>query len=270
MTDKLKEIIQRLLNVWRESLGWTCFPGVNDFACPVPFFGRIVPESGKDRKPLIFTLGVNPSNREFLTDKGGIIKKSRFPNISKKSNYAAADLFYACCEYFAVDNNPYKVWFGKQTRNEALLNCFHASYYDNDKQYQAVHIDLMPFPTLCKFSTIQENPFFNLLIANYGIPLIARLIKDYRPKMVICIGKFSCESLLDIACQYKTGNEIVKIYSNCYAGTPFVGSSIYYPNTHSSVNIEDLACCLKCATPTKKIDHVHSGIDFSQVLSQYL
>ena len=264
MTDKLKEIIQKLINIWRESIGWTCFPGVHHRGFPIPFFGRINTE-----KPLIFTLGANPSNREFLTDKGDIIKESRFPMVSKKPKVDADALFYACCEYFSADNNPNKTWFGKHAKNEALLNCFQASYYDNDKQYQAAHIDLMPFPTLCKFSTIQKNPFFQMLIASYGIPLIAQLIKDFHPHKVICISTFVCESLLETI----PGKNGVKYYKGDYGGIPFCGSSIYYPNSIRQYEPEDVAkqmnsfLKIECQ---KNNTTFHSSIDFGQVLTQYL
>lgn len=127
----------------------------------------------------------------------------------------------------------------------------------------------MPFPTLCKFSTIQNNPFFHVLIASYGIPLIAQLIKEFQPQMVICISTFVCESLLEIV----SAEDGVKYYSGIYGGTPFMGSSIYYPNSIRQYDPEDVikqmnrSLKIQCQ---KKKPTSHSDFVFGQVLDQYL
>ena len=267
MTTVLNSQIQQLIDVWKKTLGASCFPGVSDRACPVPFFGRI--EQGTE-KSLIFTLGENPSNREFLKSNGNFLRNTRFPKVTETFNYTSKELLDACMKYF--DENPYARWFGKDggSKIEGLLNTstIDASYYGK-KKHLAVHIDLMPFPTLCKFTTIQENQFFNLLIAAYGIPLIARLIKEYEPKLVICISQYVCEALLD--CEQRENG--VKYYYGNYGEVPFIGSSVYYPNSRISYNPSDVAIKMKSLVNNANANRkrtLHNCIDFGRLLEQHL
>ena len=279
MSTDLQNQIQRLIEAWHKSVGVSCFPGLFDSVCPIPFFGNIEANSNNNDNHLVFTLGANPSNKEFLNHKRELLNKdnNRFDDICKKGKLLSAnELWSTCNQYF--ERRPYAKWFGAEngSKIEGLLNTeeIDASYYwninkTNNKTNRSVHIDLMPFPTLCKFTEIQNNPFFQMLIVSYGIPLIAQLIKEFHPHKVICISTFVCESLLETI----PGKNGVKYYTGNYGGVPFIGSSIYYPNSTIKYNPEDVAkqmnSYLKIKCQQKKNTFL-GGIDFRYVLTQYL
>ena len=97
-----------------------CFPNHPNVAVPVPFFGNI-----GNNKPLIFTIGSNPSDREFIDKSGSALTVPRFFNPSTvHPSYSVATIWSACNEYFL--NKPYKGWFGKKVdlKSRASLTCW--------------------------------------------------------------------------------------------------------------------------------------------------
>lgn len=211
-----------------------CFPTHPNVAVPVPFFGNI-----GSKKPLIFTIGSNPSDREFLDSNGNALTVPRFFDpASYSGRYSAGTIFTACNEYFK--NNPYKGWFGEKggSKIEGFLNLQGASYYDTEEyKYQAVHLDLMPFPTKEKFIKFKKDhpKETSYYIERWGLPLIRSLISDYRPKLVICVSEDACTTLLgDPAGTATTVGKTFKYYKGTICNAKAFGTSVYYPNPYGS------------------------------------
>lgn len=199
--------------------------------CPVPFFGRI-----DSYKPLIFTLGSNLSDREFLSN-GKPVSPLRFLNPSL--SYSSKDLFEVCCHYF--NNNPYKGWFGNKggAKVEGFLNVIRkdASYY-GCKSYQAIHVDLIPFPTLAKYSCFKVcHPTHISRMLSLGKDLLDILINDYQPEGIICIGMESCSSLKN-AGKRKTAGRSFHYYKGSINGVKAFGTTVYYPNPYGSTPLD--------------------------------
>src|SRR5258708_4640933 len=99
-------------------MGWTC---------PVPFFGRLGDST-------LATLGINPSNREFVDDAGHELDgdSRRFPTLRSLGLRTWADassldltaIVSACGRYFS--GNPYSRWFDPL---DALVLGAGASFY---------------------------------------------------------------------------------------------------------------------------------------------
>lgn len=211
-----------------------CFPTKPNVAIPVPFFGNI-----GNNKPLVFTVGSNPSDREFLNSKGVVLSKPRFfnPN-SYHPSYGWESVFRACNNYFL--ENPYKGWFGAKcgAKIEGFLNLLDASFYDSKSfKYQAVHLDLMPFPTEEKFIDFKKThpKETEEYINRIGIPLISSLISLYKPSLIICVSNEACMRLLGHpAGTAKTAGKEFKYYRGRIDGVRAFGTSVYYPNPYGS------------------------------------
>jgi hypothetical protein len=120
------------------------------WSCPVPSFGDF---SGA----LVGTLGLNPSNREFVDEKGceleGPFRRLHTLRSLGLKRWADADAFHlglvleSCRSYFSV--NPYDGWFkGLDT----ILSETNSSYYDAASH--ACHLDLIPYATNCKWTEL--------------------------------------------------------------------------------------------------------------------
>lgn len=138
------------------------------WASPIISFGDI-------SKSKIATLGINPSNREYVDVKGDELKGSnrRFHSLSslgitRWSNVNENHLHLileSCNEYFS--RNPYDGWFKKL---DYLISGSSASYYF--PSFEACHLDLIPFATSEKWSnltTIQQTTLLKFFEDTLGI-----------------------------------------------------------------------------------------------------
>ena len=235
--------LERITNKWRQGLykntaEAVCFPNHPGVAIPVPFFGNI-----GNNKPLFFSLGSNPSDKEFLDDSGQALKTPRFFNPRHVlPSWDWQNVFEACNKYFI--NNPYTRWFGKQggSKLEGFLNLLGASYYDTDEyKYQAVHVDLMPFPTEEKYVEFKKNHPCEAkeYINDYGIPLVHSMISLYKPESIICIGNDACLKLLgNPVGRSTTAGTSFSYYKGEIDGIKAFGTSIYYPDSHGSTKAD--------------------------------
>lgn len=124
--------------------------GVIPWACPVPMFGAL----GLSR---IATLGINPSNREFVDPKGKELDGSfrRFHTLSSLgiSQWSEArrkhfeHIIESCENYFL--KNPYDQWF---KRLDYIISGTKCSYYT--PLTPACHLDLIPYATASKWTDL--------------------------------------------------------------------------------------------------------------------
>lgn len=120
------------------------------WSCPVPFFGHL--ETAR-----LATVGINPSNREFVDVAGKELRavSRRLPTLDSLdlSSWGHADyqalraILEACRTYF--DHNPYDRWFGSLERLFETTGC---SYYSPGAT--ACHLDIVPWATTCKWGTL--------------------------------------------------------------------------------------------------------------------
>lgn len=120
------------------------------WSCPVPFFGHL-------ERASLATVGINPSNREFVDTRGDELAPGdhRFPTLRSLAltSWGEADhdvlitILEACRGYF--DRNPYDQWFGALERLFAATGC---SYYS--PVANACHLDIVPWATSEKWGTL--------------------------------------------------------------------------------------------------------------------
>jgi hypothetical protein len=115
---------------------------------PVPAFGDLAASS-------VATLGLNPSNREFVDEGGNELDghNRRFHTLrslrlrswaeATSSHYNLID--DTCRRYFS--SNPYDGWFRKLDR---VISGTGTSYYSGS----ACHLDLIPYATACKWTEL--------------------------------------------------------------------------------------------------------------------
>lgn len=129
------------------------------WGCPVPAFGD--PTVAR-----VASLGLNPSNREFVDDRGRELAGDarRFHTLRSLglATWADADaehldqILAACRDYF--DGNPYDRWF---RRLDTVVSATGASFYDSASP--ACHLDLIPYATAQKWTALSARQRAGLL-----------------------------------------------------------------------------------------------------------
>jgi hypothetical protein len=165
MYPAMTNLVDRLdtLHVGREAL----LP----WACPVPFFGDPL-------RATVATVGINPSNREFLGMNGHELRGAdrRLPTLT----YFGVDrwgsihsghlreIVVACREYFL--RRPYTRWFGVLER---ILQGVGTSYFG--ARPTACHLDLVPYATAEKWGRLSGTAQTALLRASGdGLGMVLR------------------------------------------------------------------------------------------------
>lgn len=129
------------------------------WGCPVPAFGD--PTMAR-----VATLGLNPSNREFVDGNGCELTGDarRFHTLASLGLSAWDDadadhvdrILASCCDYFG--GNPYDRWF---RRLDNVVSATGASFYDPASP--ACHLDLIPFATARKWTALNSRQRSGLL-----------------------------------------------------------------------------------------------------------
>jgi hypothetical protein len=127
--------------------------GAIPWASPVPVFGMLA-------RAQVATLGLNPSNLEFVNRYGEQLddEERRFHSLSSLGldHWALArpkdiqNVWKYCEDYF--QRSPYDGWFRPLNR---ILSGLGVSYYD--KSQPACHLDLVPYATSDKWSALTKN-----------------------------------------------------------------------------------------------------------------
>jgi hypothetical protein len=155
---------------------------VMTWTCPVPYFGRL-------RHCRVATVGINPSNREFVDAAGCELDgaERRFPTLrslrldtwADASSLDVTSIVAACDGYF--DANPYTQWFDTL---DAVVRPAGASYYSDEQS--AAHIDLVPFATEIKWGALARSEQRVLLRA--GGDVVVRLLQEAPVELLILNG----------------------------------------------------------------------------------
>lgn len=162
------------------------------WSCPVPSFGDL-------SQARVATLGLNPSNREFVDHTGNELDGPvrRFHTlkslaITRWSDATAGHLrliLESCKAYFRT--NPYDTWFKKL---DGLISGTGASYYGMSSV--ACHLDLIPYATSCKWTDLtqcQRSVLFRTAADTLGL-----LLRDSPVRLLILNGNSVVANLREI------------------------------------------------------------------------
>lgn len=156
--------------------------GVIPWSSPVLSFG----DATKSR---VATLGLNPSNREFVDGDGNELDGAhrRFHTLTSLGLESWSDarprhldlIADSCCDYFAA--NPYDLWF---KRLDGLLEDLQVSYYSS--LFGACHLDLVPFATADKWTDLTRQQRQALLDRTGDV--LGPLVRDSNIEVLILNG----------------------------------------------------------------------------------
>ncbi len=121
---------------------------------PIPWFGNL-------NESKVATVGINPSNKEFVDNEGLELSSHsrRFPTLGALGlecwKSAEIDITEALVQSYNTyfQRNPYDIWF-KPLDN--IIKSIGASYYTRNG-LSACHLDLVPFATINKWSSTHSS-----------------------------------------------------------------------------------------------------------------
>lgn len=150
---------------------------------PIPSFGRL--DSAR-----VATIGLNPSNREFVDANGNELdgENRRFHSLdslgieswSNVNETHIEQIVETCNNYFF--RNPYDSWFKKL---DQLISGTETSYYSS--LFVACHLDLIPYATSVKWSSLSNSEKSGLLSCVSDI--LGLLIQSSRIELLILNGR---------------------------------------------------------------------------------
>jgi hypothetical protein len=166
---------------------------VIQWGCPVPSFGDL-------SNSQVATVGLNPSNREFVDEAGNELQgpSRRFHTLKSLGlrSWSEADarhlrmILDSCRTYFV--GHPYDTWFKKLDR---VVSGVEASYYD--ASYRACHLDLIPYATACKWTELTPQQRSRLLAV--ASDTLGLLLRDSPIQLLILNGQSVVDQFQDIA-----------------------------------------------------------------------
>lgn len=152
------------------------------WSSPVPAFGDV-------SRSKVATVGLNPSNKEFVDDSNKELAghARRFHTLqslglktwSEAGSEHHRQIELSCQCYFS--GNPYNRWFREL---DFLISGTDFSYYSSI--FSACHLDLIPFATTCKWAELTPEQRANLL--RISGDALGRLVRDSPIQVLILNG----------------------------------------------------------------------------------
>lgn len=152
-------------------------------------WGSPVPSFGDLSSSQVATVGINPSNREFVDELGneleGVSRRFHTLNSLGLETWSDVDarhirmILDSCRTYFL--GNPYNQWF---RRLEQVISGLHASFYGSSRG--ACHLDLIPFATRCKWYELAEQQ--RSLLLDVAGDTLALLLMNSPVQIVVLNG----------------------------------------------------------------------------------
>jgi hypothetical protein len=187
MKAALPDLIKRLAEA--SLMGANVIP----WGCPVPSFGNLT-------RSEVATVGLNPSNREFVDESGNELDGPcrRFHTLRSLGLERWSDaephhfdlIADSCSNYFSL--NPYNRWF---KRLDYIISGTRASYYWPDAN--ACHLDLIPYATACKWTELSQRQRSSLLTA--GRDSLGLLVRDSPVRILVLNGNSVVRQFEEIA-----------------------------------------------------------------------
>ena len=163
------------------------------WACPVPYFGSALSAE-------VATVGINPSNLEFVDNRGRELEgfARRLPTLRSLglSCWGEADsqhlrqIIASCDHYF--ENKPYVRWFGVLER---VLGPAGYTYFGSEPT--ACHLDLFAFATRYKWSSLRLQERRKLLDSTSEV--LALLISIIPARILVLNGKSVVQAFESLA-----------------------------------------------------------------------
>jgi hypothetical protein len=154
---------------------------VMTWAAPIPAFGDISTAT-------IATVGLNPSNREFVDGEGDELVglQRRFHTLSSLhlARWSEADarhirqMLDTCTLYFS--RNPYDLWF---KRLDQVISGTSFSFYGSG----ACHLDLIPYATSQKWAALSSSE--KALLLDISADALARLLEASPVRALVLNGR---------------------------------------------------------------------------------
>ncbi|MGX4729639.1 hypothetical protein [Pseudomonas corrugata] len=161
---------------------------VINWAAPIPYFGDPC-------KATIATVGLNPSDKEFVSSEGKELEDSarRFHTLASLglsgwNHLTLAQLesiHSSCTEYFS--RNPYDAWFKPL---DLLLSGTNDSFYSS--LFHACHLDLVPYATGIKWAFLKTWQRESLLTISASF--LGQVLKYSHIKLLVLNGKTVVEN----------------------------------------------------------------------------
>ncbi|MEX2410957.1 MAG: hypothetical protein WD607_06215 [Candidatus Paceibacterota bacterium] len=221
------ESLDKLLSKDLELIPWSA---------PIISFGSI-----KNAK--IATLGLNPSNREFVNKLGKELKgKSRrfhtLESLSIKSwseieEHHINSILDYCNNYFL--NNPYDLWFKKLDHIISGTQCSYYFPYSN-----TCHLDLVPYATMIKWGELNKAQQDFLIDESANV--LGRIVENSSIRLMILNGRsvinnFSKISDITFHVTRKSNWDLPRQKRKNIKGFSFIGYSSSIGNTKLSKEI---------------------------------
>jgi hypothetical protein len=178
--------------------------GVIPWASPIPAFGDV-------SNAALATVGLNPSNREFMDQAGDELEGTarRFHTLSslQLSDWSEADarhirlMLDSCTLYFS--RNPYDAWF---RRLDDVVSATSFSLYGSG----ACHLDLIPYATSAKWTNLTAKQRAALLALTADA--LALLLSDSQIRILVLNGHSVVRNFQQIA-----GDKLIKIDMRSWA-----------------------------------------------------
>jgi len=163
------------------------------WSCPVPAFGDL-------SNSVVATLGLNPSNREFVDHNGkeldGAARRLHTLKSLRLTRWSQADdthlqlIHESCRAYFW--RNPYNAWFRSL---DYILSGAKASYYGASAN--ACHLDLIPYATTCKWTELTSSQRSSLLTTASDV--LGLLLRGCSVRLLVLNGRTVIENLQKVA-----------------------------------------------------------------------
>lgn len=187
MHDTLSSLLERLDNKALSKAK------VIPWSSPIPSFGDLSCSR-------IATLGLNPSNREFVDANGKELDGDlrRFHTLKSLGLRKWSDantthrkmILESCSRYF--HQNPYDGWFKDLDK---IISGTKASYYDTS--IKACHLDLIPYATACKWTELTSQQ--RTLLSDLAGDTLGLLLKDSPVRLLILNGQTVIDNLQKIS-----------------------------------------------------------------------
>ena len=163
------------------------------WSCPILSFGN-------PRGSRVATLGINPSNREFVDTVGSplpeedrrlhTLQSLDIDSWGEASFTHFVNLINATNQYFK--RNPYDAWFKKL---DAILSGIPASFYSDERP--ACHLDLVPFATQVKWSDLEQR-VRRVLIKTCG-DILGMVLRESTIRVIILNGRSVVDGFSEIS-----------------------------------------------------------------------
>ncbi|MBS1853315.1 MAG: hypothetical protein JST79_20640 [Acidobacteria bacterium] len=202
------------------------------WGCPVPSFGDLA-------NSRVATLGLNPSNREFIGELGeeleGDARRFHTLNSLGISSWSEADarhlqlILDSCRTYFA--GNPYDKWFRKL---DQVVSGTNTSFYDSS--CSACHLDLIPYATIRKWTDLDSGQ--RSLLLSIAADILGLLLRDSPVRILILNGQSVVDRFQEI-CGIRLKRQEMPTWSLNRRGKPAV-RGVSYLGTVRAISEIDL------------------------------